>query len=51
MMHEQFYTSVLTKASENTYLQYSKKQLNENYLSGSVYEKIVELVKELMGMK
>lgn len=39
---EQFFTDFLIKKTNGTYLQYSKKKLNENYLAEAVIKKITE---------
>ncbi|MCR5126352.1 MAG: hypothetical protein K6B43_14340 [Treponema sp.] len=33
---EQFFTALLTKISDGTYLKYSKKKLNPNYLAEKI---------------
>ena len=38
---EQFFTSLLIKVSKDTYLKYSKKKLNKNYLDESIKAKIL----------
>jgi len=42
---ERFFTDYLIKISKNTYLQYTKKSLNENYLKGTVREQILKSMK------
>ena len=39
---EQFFTSLLIKKSENTFLKYSKQKLNPNYLAESIKSKILD---------
>ena len=39
---EQFFTSLLVTKTENTFLKYSKKKLNPNYLADNIKRKILE---------
>ena len=40
---EQFFTKLLTEKTKGTYLKYSKRKLNPNYLSESIKNKILNL--------
>lgn len=37
---ERYFTYLLTAKTKDTYLQYTKARLNENYLKGNVFERI-----------
>lgn len=39
---EQYYTALLIKETQNTYLSYSKNHINENYISDNVEKKILK---------
>lgn len=45
---EQFFTDYLTRISRDSYLQYSKKKLNENYLQGTVKNRILESINKIV---
>ena len=49
---EQFFTALLTKISDGTYLKYSKKKLNPNYLSEKIRNAILnsEIMKGVVGL-
>lgn len=44
---ERYFTHVLTEATQNTYLHYSKSALNEAYLQGSVKDAIVSEIPKI----
>lgn len=43
---EQFFTEYLTDITKNTYLAYSKKELNPNYLKGKIANAIENVLPE-----
>jgi hypothetical protein len=44
---EQFFTATIMDVSKDTYLSYSKKKLNPNYLQGNIKWKILETIKNV----
>jgi hypothetical protein len=44
---EQFFTATIMDVSKDTYLSYSKKKLNPNYLQGNIKGKILETIKNV----
>lgn len=45
---EQFFTDFLIKISADSYLQYSKKKLNENYLRGTIKKQVLDSIKGII---
>lgn len=45
---ERYFTSLLTEQSKGTYLQYSKRKLNANYLQSAIVEKIKDVMPEIL---
>lgn len=48
---EQFFTDYLIELSRGSYLQYSKKRLNENYLQGGIKKQILESINGIVFKK
>ena len=48
---EQFFTSLIIEVSKDTYLQYSKKKLNNNYLQENVKTNILKNIKNISFIK
>lgn len=42
---EQYFTSLLVKVTKDSYLQYSKKKLNQNYLQPTIKEQVIHSMK------
>jgi len=47
MSWERFFTQLLIDVSKGTYLQYSKNHINESYLSESILNKILQVIKKI----
>lgn len=45
---EQFFTAFLMRVTEDTYLKYSKRKLNSNYLQESIKKKVIASIKGVM---
>jgi hypothetical protein len=45
---EQFFTATIMDVSKDTYLNYSKKKLNPNYLQENIKGKILETIKNVV---
>lgn len=44
---ERFFTNLLVEETKNTYLQYTKKKLNQNYLQKNETEKILKVIPQI----